>query len=74
MLDWRYCQIYCQKRGGEGIPGDGKHQDFSNLLISIGAYVGSTKSPGAILDARSAPAGRGPGWPESIPPSPPLNF
>jgi len=22
----------------------------------------------------SAPAGRGPGWPESIPPSPPLNF
>jgi hypothetical protein len=39
-----YCQIYCQKRGGEGIPGDGELQVFSNLLISICAYVGSTKS------------------------------
>jgi hypothetical protein len=36
-----YCQIYCQKRGVEGIAGDGELQDFSNLLISIGAYVGS---------------------------------
>ena len=26
------------------------------------------KIAGAILDARSAPEGRGPGWPESIPP------
>src|SRR3984957_15648020 len=29
---------------------------------------GFDKIAGAILDARSAPAGRGPGWPESIPP------
>ena len=36
-----YCQIYCQKRGGEGIPGDGEPQVFSNLLISICVYVGS---------------------------------
>ena len=33
--------------------------------------TGSDKIAGAILDARSAPVGRGPGWPESIPPSPP---
>jgi hypothetical protein len=36
-----YCQIYCQKRGGEGIPGDGELQVFSNLLISICVSVGS---------------------------------
>jgi hypothetical protein len=30
-----YCQIYCQKRGGEGIAGDGEPWVFSNLLISI---------------------------------------
>ena len=36
-----YCQIYCQKRGGEGIPGDGEPHVFSNLLISICVYVGS---------------------------------
>ena len=36
-----YCQIYCQKRGGEGILGDGEFQDFSNLLISIYVYEGS---------------------------------
>jgi hypothetical protein len=37
-----YCQIYCQKRGGEGITGDGEPRVFSNLLISICVYVGST--------------------------------
>jgi hypothetical protein len=36
-----YCQIYCQKRGGEGIPGDGEFKNFSNLLISIYVYEGS---------------------------------
>jgi hypothetical protein len=36
-----YCQIYCQKWGGEGIQGDGELQGFSNLLISICVYVGS---------------------------------
>ena len=30
-------------------------------------FVGSTKSRRAILNARSAPAGRAPGWPESQP-------
>jgi hypothetical protein len=36
-----YCQIYCQKRGAEGIAGDGELQDFSNLLIFICVSVGS---------------------------------
>jgi hypothetical protein len=36
-----YCQIYCQKRGGEGVAGDGEVQVFSNLLISICVYLGS---------------------------------
>jgi hypothetical protein len=41
MLGWPYCQFYCQKRGGEGIAGDGDLQVFSNLLISICVNVGS---------------------------------
>jgi len=45
MLDWPYCQIYCQKRGGEGVPGDGKLQVFNNLLIIFCLYVGSNSSP-----------------------------
>jgi hypothetical protein len=36
-----YCQIYCQKRGGEGISGDNEFLVFSNLLISICVSVGS---------------------------------
>jgi hypothetical protein len=44
-----YCQIYCQKRGGEGIPGDGELQVFSNLLISSGAYVGSNPTLSATF-------------------------
>jgi hypothetical protein len=51
MLDWPYSQIYCQKRGGEGIPGDGEPYVFSNLLISICVYVGSTKIAERFLDA-----------------------
>jgi hypothetical protein len=48
-----YCQIYCQKRGGEGIQGDGELQVFSNLLISIGAYVGSNPTLSAIRKQRN---------------------
>ena len=40
-LGQTYCQIYCQKRGGEGIQGDGELHVFSNLLISIYLYVDS---------------------------------
>ena len=50
-----YCQIYCQKRGGEGTPADGKLQVFSNLLISICVYVGSTKIAERFLDAAATP-------------------
>src|SRR5882762_3116370 len=40
----------------------------SNLTLSAKSkLVSSTKSRGAILDARSALVGRGPGWPESQP-------
>jgi hypothetical protein len=46
-----YCQIYCQKRGGEGIPGDRELRVFSNLLISICLSVGSTKIAERFLDA-----------------------
>lgn len=41
-LSETYCQIYCQKRGGEGIPGDGKLRVFSKLLIFIYVAVAST--------------------------------
>jgi len=47
-----YCQIYCQKRGGEGIPGDGEFKNFSNLLISIYVYEGSNPT----LSATSFPS------------------
>src|ERR1017187_9662048 len=46
-------------------------REFESHPLRQNEAVGSTKSPGAILDARSAPAGRGPGWPESLSPSPP---
>jgi len=52
-----YCQIYCQKRGGEGIPGDGEAQVFSNLLISICVCVGSNPTLSATCHMNS----RGPG-------------
>jgi len=54
-----YCQIYCQKRGGEGIPGDGEPRVFSNLLISICVYVGSNPTLSASRDLNSA-------WPGSV--------
>jgi hypothetical protein len=44
-----YCQIYCQKRGGEGIPGDGEVRIFSNLLISISAFEGSNPTLSATF-------------------------
>ena len=47
-LSETYCQIYCQKRGGEGSPGDGEPQVFSNLLIAIDASVGSNPTLSAI--------------------------
>jgi hypothetical protein len=50
-------QTYCQKRGGEGIPGDHEFQDFSNLLIFIYVYVGSNPTLSATRDINS----RGPG-------------
>jgi hypothetical protein len=46
-----YCQIYCQKRGGEGLKGTASFSNFSNLLISICVYVGSTKIAERFLDA-----------------------
>jgi hypothetical protein len=57
MLDWPYCQIYCQKRGGEGIPGDGEPHVFSNLLISICVYVGSNPTLSATRDINSVRPG-----------------
>ncbi len=53
-----------ETRGSEGKTSS---QFFSNFSISRIPSMGSTKSQDAILDARSAPAGRGPGWPESQP-------
>jgi len=38
----------CQKRGGEGIPGDGWLQVFNNLLITFCLYVGSNPTLSAI--------------------------
>jgi hypothetical protein len=38
MLYW---QIYCQKWGGQGVPGDGELQVFNNLLITFCLSVGS---------------------------------
>jgi hypothetical protein len=49
-----YCQIYCQKRGGEGIPGDGELRVFSNLLNSICVYVGSNPTLSAMQCIRQA--------------------
>src|ERR1700730_10773245 len=31
-LSESYCQIYCQKRGGEGVPGDGELHVFQQLI------------------------------------------
>jgi hypothetical protein len=42
---------------------------FSNLLISICVYVGSTNSPERIWTRAARPQGEGQGGPESIPPS-----
>ena len=77
MLGWTYCQIYCQKRGDEGIPGDGEPHVFSNLLISICVYVGSTKSQERFWTTRMRRSGAkrrtsGRPRPRAIPPSPPL--
>jgi hypothetical protein len=52
-VEQTYCQIYCQKRGGEGIPGDGEVQVFSNLLISICVYVGSNPTLSATQSSRA---------------------
>jgi hypothetical protein len=52
---------------------------FGAFHFQQGRVCGRThrvrQNRGAILDdAHASPAGRGPGWPESIPPSPPLNL
>jgi hypothetical protein len=56
-LSESYCQIYCQKREGEGIPGGRELQVFSNLLISICVYVGSNPTLSATRDINSARSG-----------------
>jgi hypothetical protein len=78
----KFCDASTRRRGGRAVECTGLENRrtltglvSSNLTLSAKIeLVSSTKSRGAILDARSAPGGRGPGWPEAISPSPPKLF
>lgn len=51
-----YCHIYCQMRGGEGVPGDAMLRNCQQITDPYRRFRGFDKNRGAIFGRRGAAA------------------